>query len=144
MTVESKSSCVVSFTGTNEQIMERFVTGTHSRDHHYRFFIVPIIRRCLHQVFEHMKNYNDLLKKIHGFLKPEGKLFVHIFTHKDYAYQFEEYVMSFRSVVLAFELFELLFKRHLIHPNILFEPCFDWSLAFLFLTSDILYVGFHK
>ena len=41
-------------------------------------------------VFEHMKNYNDLLEKVHGFLKPEGKLFVHIFTHKDYAYQFEE------------------------------------------------------
>jgi cyclopropane-fatty-acyl-phospholipid synthase len=43
-----------------------------------------------HTVFEHMKNYNDLLEKVHGFLKPEGKLFVHIFTHKDYAYQFEE------------------------------------------------------
>ena len=41
-------------------------------------------------VFEHMKNYNDLLEKVHGFLKPKGKLFVHIFTHKDYAYQFEE------------------------------------------------------
>ena len=41
-------------------------------------------------MFEHMKNYNDLLEKVHGFLKPKGKLFVHIFTHKDYAYQFEE------------------------------------------------------
>jgi len=41
-------------------------------------------------VFEHMKNYNDLLKKVYGFLKPSGKLFVHIFTHKDYAYQFED------------------------------------------------------
>jgi cyclopropane-fatty-acyl-phospholipid synthase len=37
-----------------------------------------------------MKNYSFLLKKVHDFLKPEGKLFVHIFTHKDYAYHFED------------------------------------------------------
>ena len=42
------------------------------------------------EMFEHMKNYDDLLNKVHGFLKPSGKLFVHIFTHKDYAYEFEE------------------------------------------------------
>ena len=39
--------------------------------------------------FEHMKNYDHLLKKVHGFLKPGGKLFVHIFTHKDFTYHFE-------------------------------------------------------
>ena len=55
-----------------------FILWTH-------FFFLPT-----GTVFEHMKNYNDLLEKVHGFLKPEGKLFVHIFTHKDYAYQFEE------------------------------------------------------
>ena len=37
-----------------------------------------------------MKNYTQLLKKVHGFRKPTGKLFVHIFTHKDYAYNFED------------------------------------------------------
>lgn len=42
------------------------------------------------EMFEHMKNYDDLLNKVHGFLKPSGKLFVHIFTHKDYCYEFEE------------------------------------------------------
>lgn len=42
------------------------------------------------EMFEHMKNYTQLLKKVHGFLKPTGKLFVHIFTHKDYAYNFED------------------------------------------------------
>jgi cyclopropane-fatty-acyl-phospholipid synthase len=46
------------------------------------------------EMFEHMKNYNDLLKKVVGFLKPGGKLFVHIFTHKDYAYHFDEGWMS--------------------------------------------------
>lgn len=46
------------------------------------------------EMFEHMKNYNDLLEKVHGFLKPGGKLFVHIFTHKDYTYHFEKSWMT--------------------------------------------------
>lgn len=41
------------------------------------------------EMFEHMRNYDLLLKKVNGFLKDDGKLFVHIFTHKDYAYKFE-------------------------------------------------------
>lgn len=46
------------------------------------------------EMFEHMKNYNSLLQKIHGFLKPQGKLFVHIFSHKDFVYHFEDGWMS--------------------------------------------------
>uniref|UniRef100_A0A7S4QZB4 Polyketide synthase methyltransferase domain-containing protein n=1 Tax=Ditylum brightwellii TaxID=49249 RepID=A0A7S4QZB4_9STRA len=42
------------------------------------------------EMFEHMKNYSTLLSKVHNFLKPSGKLFVHIFTHKEYAYNFED------------------------------------------------------
>jgi len=42
------------------------------------------------EMFEHMKNYSLLLKKIKAFLKPAGKLFVHIFTHRDYTYNFED------------------------------------------------------
>lgn len=41
------------------------------------------------EMFEHMRNYQLLLKKVASFLKPHGKLFVHIFTHKEYAYKFE-------------------------------------------------------
>jgi cyclopropane-fatty-acyl-phospholipid synthase len=41
------------------------------------------------EMFEHMRNYRKLLEKVAGFLKPQGKLFVHIFTHKEYAYKFE-------------------------------------------------------
>lgn len=41
------------------------------------------------EMFEHMRNYELLMAKVAGFLNPEGKLFVHIFTHKDYAYKFE-------------------------------------------------------
>ena len=41
------------------------------------------------EMFEHMRNYEMLMKKISNFLRPEGKLFVHIFTHKDLTYLFE-------------------------------------------------------
>ncbi|MGZ3872845.1 MAG: class I SAM-dependent methyltransferase [Mucilaginibacter sp.] len=41
------------------------------------------------EMFEHMRNYTLLMKKVASCLKPGGKLFVHIFTHKEYAYLFE-------------------------------------------------------
>jgi len=41
------------------------------------------------EMFEHMKNYELLLKKIARWMRPEGKLFVHIFTHREFAYHFE-------------------------------------------------------
>ena len=41
------------------------------------------------EMFEHMRNYELLMKKVALLLKPAGKLFVHIFTHKDLAYKFE-------------------------------------------------------
>ena len=41
------------------------------------------------EMFEHMRNYKFLMNKVAGFLKPDGKLFVHIFTHKILAYKFE-------------------------------------------------------
>jgi cyclopropane-fatty-acyl-phospholipid synthase len=41
-----------------------------------------------------MKNYKTLLSKVHSFLHSKGKLFVHIFTHKDYTYHFDEGWMS--------------------------------------------------
>ena len=40
------------------------------------------------EMFEHMRNYKTLLARIASWLKPEGKLFVHIFTHREYAYFF--------------------------------------------------------
>ncbi len=40
------------------------------------------------EMFEHMKNYERLLAGIARWLKPEGRLFVHIFTHREYAYHF--------------------------------------------------------
>jgi cyclopropane-fatty-acyl-phospholipid synthase len=41
------------------------------------------------EMFEHMRNYEKLLAKIAGWLRPEGKLFVHIFCHRSLAYPFD-------------------------------------------------------
>lgn len=41
------------------------------------------------EMFEHMRNYRNLLKRISTWMKPEGKLFVHIFVHHAYPYLFE-------------------------------------------------------
>ncbi|MEJ6645169.1 MAG: cyclopropane-fatty-acyl-phospholipid synthase family protein [Akkermansiaceae bacterium] len=41
------------------------------------------------EMFEHMKNYDQLLQRISTWLKPGGTLFVHIFTHREYAYHYE-------------------------------------------------------
>jgi len=40
------------------------------------------------EMFEHMKNYERLMSRIASFLKPRGRLFVHIFTHKELAYPY--------------------------------------------------------
>ncbi|KAH9909796.1 methyltransferase [Xylariomycetidae sp. FL2044] len=42
------------------------------------------------ELFEHMKNYENLMAKVARALKPGGKLFVHIFSHKSTPYDYEE------------------------------------------------------
>ncbi len=41
------------------------------------------------EMFEHMRNYRELLRRIAGWLDPGGRLFVHVFVHRLYAYAFE-------------------------------------------------------
>ena len=41
------------------------------------------------EMFEHMRNYELLLARIAAWLNPGGRLFVHIFSHRDLAYPFE-------------------------------------------------------
>ena len=42
------------------------------------------------EMFEHMRNYEQLLDKVSSWLQPSGKLFIHIFTHKTLVYPFTE------------------------------------------------------
>lgn len=41
------------------------------------------------EMFEHMRNWERLLKHISTWLRPEGRLFVHVFSHRSLAYPFE-------------------------------------------------------
>ncbi|KAF0096179.1 MAG: cyclopropane-fatty-acyl-phospholipid synthase [Puniceicoccaceae bacterium 5H] len=42
------------------------------------------------EMFEHMKNYRQLMQRIASWLLSGGKLFVHIFVHHTFAYHFED------------------------------------------------------
>jgi len=41
------------------------------------------------EMFEHMKNYEKLMARIASWLKPGGMLFVHIFSHREFAHEFD-------------------------------------------------------
>jgi cyclopropane-fatty-acyl-phospholipid synthase len=41
------------------------------------------------EMFEHMRNHGELLRRIARWLRPGGRLFVHIFCHRDTPYFFE-------------------------------------------------------
>jgi cyclopropane-fatty-acyl-phospholipid synthase len=41
------------------------------------------------EMFEHMRNFERLLGNVASWMKPEARLFVHIFCHRTYAYVFE-------------------------------------------------------
>ena len=46
--------------------------------------------RCVSvEMFEHMRNYDSLLGRIGGWLRPGGRLFVHILVHRTLLYPFE-------------------------------------------------------
>jgi len=41
------------------------------------------------EMFEHMKNYQELMRRCSSWLRPGGALFVHIFCHRSSPYHFE-------------------------------------------------------
>ncbi len=41
------------------------------------------------EMFEHMRNWKELLRRVSTWLKPEGRLFIHVFTHRTLAYRFD-------------------------------------------------------
>jgi len=41
------------------------------------------------EMFEHMANWQELLTRVHGWLKPGGRLFLHVFAHASGCYRFD-------------------------------------------------------
>lgn len=56
--------------------------GTFDTDQHFDRIISV-------EMFEHVRNHEDLLARIAKWLDPQGRLFVHIFCHRNLAYTFE-------------------------------------------------------
>ncbi|MEX1220457.1 MAG: cyclopropane-fatty-acyl-phospholipid synthase family protein [Solirubrobacterales bacterium] len=42
------------------------------------------------EMFEHMRNWKELLGRVSAWLKPDGRAFIHVFSHRKYAYRYEE------------------------------------------------------
>ena len=42
------------------------------------------------EMFEHMRNYGRLFGRIHDWLRPGGRFFMHIFCHRDACYEFQD------------------------------------------------------
>lgn len=42
------------------------------------------------EMFEHMSNWRTLLERVLTWVKPDGRLFLHVFTHKDRSYRFDQ------------------------------------------------------
>ncbi len=51
--------------------------------HHHFDRIVSV------EMFEHMRNWEKLLAKAASFLKTDGKMFIHIFAHREHAYLYD-------------------------------------------------------
>ncbi len=41
------------------------------------------------EMFEHMMNWRELMERVRAWLKPDGRFFMHIFTHRSGAYLFD-------------------------------------------------------
>jgi cyclopropane-fatty-acyl-phospholipid synthase len=41
------------------------------------------------EMFEHMMNWRELMMRVQSWLKPDGRFFLHIFTHRTGAYRFD-------------------------------------------------------
>jgi len=41
------------------------------------------------EMFEHMTNWQSLLRRVHGWLRPDGRLFMHVFSHHSAPYLFD-------------------------------------------------------
>jgi cyclopropane-fatty-acyl-phospholipid synthase len=42
------------------------------------------------EMFEHVRNYPALFERLYRWLAPDGRLFVHVFAHRRFAYPFED------------------------------------------------------
>lgn len=49
----------------------------------------PFDRVVSVEMFEHMRNWRELLRRVSEWLRPGGKLLIHVFCHREMAYEFQ-------------------------------------------------------
>jgi len=42
------------------------------------------------EMFEHLRNWRRMFQQVHGWLRPGGRFFMHVFCHRDTPYLFED------------------------------------------------------
>ena len=102
------------------------------------------------ELFEHMKNYELLMSKVAGSLKPGGKLFVHIFCHRDTPYDFDGGWMSEHfftggtmpsaDLLHFFQRDVTLAKQWWVNGQHYARTCEDW-LSLMLTNKDTIWPG---
>lgn len=99
--------------------------------------------RCISiEMFEHMRNYELLFSHIEEWLRPSGKLFVHIFCHRTLLYPFETTgntnwmgryfftggLMPSSDTLLFFQGNLRIEERYLVNGLHYYKTCNDWLI----------------